>query len=76
MTDDEEELEEEFNVPPPAPKLKSLQEAIQSLEDIKVYLEDHGLFDQATAATDLLQLASSHASSLTQLTLHHFFDQT
>ena len=77
VTDDEEELEEEFNVPPPAPKLKSLQEAIQSLEDIKVYLEDHGLFDQATAATDLLvQLASSHASSLTQLTLHHFFYQT
>ena len=65
VTVEEEELEEEFNVPPFAPKLQ-FKEVIQSIDDSKVYLEDRGLFDQATAPTDLLaQMASSHASSLT-----------
>ena len=32
-----EEEEEEFNVPPPVPKLQSFKEAIQSLDDIKVF---------------------------------------
>ena len=74
LTDGEEE-EEEFNVPPPAPKLQSFKEAIQSLDDIKVFLEDRGHFEQAsTAAALLAQMASSHSSTMTQLTLDHFFE--
>lgn len=63
------EEEEEFNVPPPVPKLQSFKEAIQSLDDIKVFLEDCGHFKQASTATALLaQMASSHSSTMTQLT--------
>ena len=74
LTDGEEE-EEEFNVPPPAPKLQSFKEAIQSLDDIKVFLEDRGHFEQAsTAAALFAQMASSHSSTMMQLTLDHFFE--
>ena len=73
VTGDEEE--EEFNVPPPVPKIHSFKEAIQSLDDIKVFLEDRGCFEQASTATSLLaQMASSHSSTLTQLSLEHYFE--
>ena len=54
VTGDEEEEEEEFNVPPPVPKLQSYKEAIRSLEDIKIFLEDRGCFEQASTASSLL----------------------
>lgn len=74
LTEEEEPVtqsngeEEEFNVPPPTPKLQSFKEAIQSLDDIKVFLEDHGHYEQAsTAAALLAQMASSHSSTMTSL---------
>ena len=62
-------------MPPPAPKLQSFKEAIQSLDDIKIFLEDRGHFEQASTATALLaQMASSHSTTMTQMTLDHFFE--
>ena len=55
-----EEEEEEFNVPPPVPKLQSFKEAVQALDDIKVFLEDHGHFEQASTATALLAQMGIH----------------
>lgn len=63
MTGNEEE--EEFNVPPPVPKIQSCKEAIQSLEDVKIFLEDRGCFEQASTASSLLaQMATQHSSTL------------
>ena len=50
MTIDSGDEEEEFNVPPPAPKIRNYKEAIQSLEGIKIFLEDHGHFEQPSTA--------------------------
>ena len=76
MTVDSGDEEEEFDVPPPAPKIRNYKVAIQSLEDIKIFLEDRGHFEQASTAASLLaQVASKHSSSLTQATLDRYFEQ-
>ncbi len=63
-----------FDVVSPEPKLKSFKEAIQYLEDCRIFLEHHGCFEQASTATSLVSdLASCHAKSLTQSTLDQFF---
>ena len=36
------EDEEELDIPPPLPKIQTYNEAIQSLEDIKIFLEHRG----------------------------------
>ena len=75
MTGNEEE--EEFNVPPPVPKIQSYKEAIQSLEDVKIFLEARGCFELASTASSLLaQMATQHSSTLLQSTLDHFFEPT
>ena len=77
MTGDGEEEEEDFNAPPPVPKLKSFKEAIQSMEDVKIFLEHHGYFEQASTASSLLaEMATSHSSTLVQSTLDHYFKQS
>ena len=77
VTGDVEEEEEEFNVPPPVPKLQSYKEAIRSLEDIKIFLEDRGCFEQASTASSLLaQMATRHSYTLMQSTLDHYFEPT
>ena len=69
------EEEEEFNVPPPVPKLQNYKEAIQSLEDVKIFLEDRGCFELASTSASLLaQMATKHSFTLKQSTLDQFLE--
>ena len=73
QSDDDDEGED-MDILPPVPKTKSFREAIHCLEDIKLFLEDKGLFDQASSASSLInKIASSYSSTLRQATLDHFF---
>ena len=70
----EEQDESMAVIEPPPLKIKTFQEAIQSLEDVQHFLESQGLLQQAMSiglavdnVTDL-KLASS-----TQTTLHDYF---
>ena len=75
--DEEEEFEEEefdVDMPPPPPKIQTYKQAVESLEDIKIFLEHHGRLELASNATSLLsELATCHAATLSQTTLHQFF---
>ena len=51
--------EEEEDVPPPVPKLQSYKEAICSMEDIKIFLEDCGCLKLASCAWNSLILMQS-----------------
>ena len=64
---------EDLDIPPPPPRIKSLKEAVQVLEDIQTFLDNHSYQDSANTASLLLNdIASKHASSLKQTTLDHF----
>ena len=66
--------DEELDVPPCQPKLKSFREAMESLEDVKIFLEHSGCLEQARTTSSLLsELASYHAKSLVQSTLDQYF---
>ena len=69
--------EEEFNVAPPVPKIQSFKEAVESVEDIKIFLEDRGCVELADSATFLLaQMARSYCSTmLKQSILDQYFEQ-
>jgi hypothetical protein len=65
---------EDMDVLPLVPKITSFKEAIQSLEDVLLFLEDRGLFEQASSTSSLIdQVARCCFSSLSQVTLHHYF---
>ena len=71
---------EEFNVAPPAcfqKLIQSFKEAVESVEDIKIFLEDRGSVELADSATFLLaQMARSYCSTkLKQSTLDQYFEQ-
>ena len=69
--------EEEEDVPPPVPKRQSYKEAICSMEDIKIFLEDRGCIELASCASSLLtEIATRHSSTLMQSTLDHYFEPT
>ena len=46
--DDDEDNGEDDEAPLPPPKLKNIREAIDSLEDVKVFLENHGLIRESS----------------------------
>ena len=51
--------------------IQTYKQAVESLEDIK---EHHGRLELASNATSLLsELATCHAATLSQTTLHQFF---
>ncbi len=71
--DEEEDLD--IDLPPPPPKIQIYKQAIESLEDIMIFLEQHSQIELASKATSLLpELATQHAATLCQTTLNHFFD--
>ena len=75
--DEDKDEEEDFDVdmPPPPPKIQTYKQAVVSLEDIKIFLEHHGRLELASNATSLLsELVTCHAATLSQTTLHQFFD--
>ena len=71
VSDDEDE---ELDLPPSQPKLKSFKQAMESLEDVKIFLEHSGCLEQASNTSSLIsKLASCHAISLVQSTLDQYF---
>ncbi len=73
--DEDEEEDLDIDLPPPPPKIQTYKQAIESLEDIMIFLEQHGQIELASKATFLLpELATRHAATLCQTTLNHFFD--
>ena len=44
--DEDEEQDEELDLPPTQPKLKSFKQAMESLEDVKIFLEHSGCLEQ------------------------------
>ena len=71
VSDDEDE---ELDLPPSQPKLKSFKQAMESLEDVQIFLEHSGCLEQAFTTSSLIsELASCHAKSLVQSTLDKYF---
>ncbi len=62
--DEDEDEDLDIDLPPPPPKM---QTNIESLEDIMIFLEQHGQIELASKATFLLlELATRHAATLCQ----------
>ena len=66
---------EDLDLLPPPPKIRSCQEAIKSLEDVKKFLESRNCFTEATATCSLIdQVAKVHSVTARWSTLDDFFD--
>ena len=70
---DIEEEDDMEDVPPPL-KIKNFQEAIQSLEDVKYFLETRGCMQEATKVHTLIDaVAYVHSSTARQTNIQDFF---
>ncbi len=49
--DEDEEDDLDIDLPPPTPKIQTYKQAIESLEDIMIFLEQHGQIELASKAT-------------------------
>ena len=66
--------DEELDLPPCQPKLKSFRQAMKSLEDVRIFVEHSGCLEQASTTSCLIsELASCHAKSLVQSTLDQYY---
>ena len=66
-TEEESDVDEEFDISLPFPKIKSYRVVIQSLEDSQIFLDSRGCLEAATHASSLINLvACHHVSNLTQ----------
>ena len=62
---DDSQSEEDLDIPPPVPTIKSYLEAAKSLEEVKVFLEGQGCFEEASAVSSVLtHVVKGHSSSL------------
>ena len=59
-TEEESDVDEEFEISLPSPKIKSYREAIQSLEDSQIFLDSLGCLEAATHASSLINLVACH----------------
>ena len=75
--EEEEPNDVVFGFDPPPPKIRSFSEAIQSLEDVKAFLDAKGNSEQATVVASAVDMvASLNCSSLAsgrQSTLDEYF---
>ena len=69
-TDEESDVDEEFDISLPSPKIKSYREAIQSLEDSQIVLDSRGCLEAATHVSSNSLI--NHVSNLTQTTLDQY----
>ena len=74
LTEEEEpaslDIDEELDTPPPLPKLHTYKQEMESLEDVKIFLEHRGCLEQASiAASPMSELATSHSHTHTS-TIH------
>ena len=69
----EGEEEEDLDVPPTLSTITTCTEATHSLEDIKLFLEQNGLFNLSSSASSLIdQVSQYYSSTLTQSTLDKY----
>ena len=76
LPDDRDESDtEDFDLLPPPPKLRNFQEVIQSLDDVKKFLEHRKCFTAAQNTDNLMNDVTSLYSSNTvrQSTIHDYF---
>ena len=60
----EQEVEEQFDLEPPPPKITRFEDAMSSLEDVQVFLDSKGFLEQATIITaSMNELAHLHLKS-------------
>ena len=65
---------EDIDVPPPPPKIQTYKQAVEALKDVKILLEHHDCLELASKLFyNLSELATCHAVTLSQTTLHQFF---
>ena len=70
----EEQDESMADIEPPPLKIKTFQEAIQSLENVQHFLESQGLLQQAMSIGDAVDdVTGLKLASSTQTTLHDYF---
>ena len=59
-----QEVEEQFDLEPPPPKITRFEDAMSSLEDVQVFLDSKGFLEQATIITaSMNELAHLHLKS-------------
>ena len=74
-TEEESDVDEEFDISLPSPKIKSYREAIQSLKNSQISLDSRSCLEAAThvSSNSLINLvACHHTSNLTQTTLDQY----
>ena len=60
----DEETDDETDLPPPALKIRSFREALESLEDVRNFLESRSCFPEVTVANTLIDsVAQLHTTS-------------
>ena len=71
--DEDQESEEPSQEPPPQSKLKTYKEAISSLEDVQLFLENQGHVEESMQLGTLVdKLTIARISTMKQKTLHEF----
>lgn len=74
LADEDESDTEDLDLQPPPPKIGNYREAIESLEEIRNFLESHAHFTEASTANSLIdQVAQLHSAGVKQSTLHDYF---
>ena len=71
----EGENNEEGDLDPPSTGIKTLKEAIKSIEDVQNFLDSHGYVSEATHASSLICSLTSLNTSSKQTSLLDFFEQ-
>ena len=71
-----EEPEDQYDLEPPPPKIKSFSEAIRYLEDVQAFLDSRGYANEATEiscrVSTVTYLQYTSASTARQITIHEF----
>ena len=71
--DEQDESEDGMEDTQVLPKLKSFREAIQSLEDVRYFLQSRGWTSEAISTGTMIDNLVSHVSYAIQTTLHDYF---
>ena len=71
--DEQDESEDDMEDTQVLPKLKSFREAIQSLEDVRCFLQSRGCTSEAISTGTMIDNLVSRVPSATQTTLHDYY---
>ena len=70
--DKDDDEDQESQEPPPQSKLKTYKEAISSLEDVQLFLENQGHVEESMQLGTLVDKLTTRISTMKQKTLHEF----